>query len=147
MTAHNDLFTRDDLLAAAAGVARHDHLEKWGRAVLDALHSLIFTRTHSSPGGLMHTLESTAELLHARVSPFDGMMEAPPEVGRLYGAHRLAFDDLREHRDRVLGRLLDELAGLVLNHELGEVLWSDLVALGATAERPPAPQYDDDWDF
>lgn len=144
MTAMTDRFSHDDLMAAAAGVARRDHLEEWGREVLDALRDLIFHRSHRSPAALMDTLESTARLLHADVSPFDGMMEAPPEVSRLYGTHHMALDDLRSHRDKVLGRLLEELAGIALNVELGEVIWSDLVALGATAERPLAPTYDDD---
>ncbi|MFC7500576.1 hypothetical protein [Nocardioides sp. GCM10030258] len=115
--------------------------------MLDAIGILARERLDRGlPGGLVYTLQNTAELLGAPVSTFDGMMEAPPEINSLYGTHRMAFEDLPDHHDRVLGRLLDDLAGLVLSYELGEVLWSDLIRLSATREQPPAPMYASEWD-
>ncbi len=70
-------------------------------------------------------------ILRSPVNPFDGMLEAPSPIVRLYQAHKISMRELRPHRDEALQALLrDALAALY--DGAGPIARSAIDALGVS---------------
>lgn len=135
-----DLFTRSDLVAAATGAAgRPYHLKNWGQAVLDAVVRAVNQQGRQLvEWPLFDTLTNTATCLCLPATPFEGMVEAPRSVIDVYQAHKQELSLLVEVRGRVLGGVLEDLAGRVIE-QLQGTTWGELEAHGAVREQPPSP--------
>lgn len=76
-------------------------------------------------------------IMRSPINPFEGMLEAPSPIIRLYQTHKESMKDLRPHRDEALGLLLrDALAALY--NGIGPVAWTTFEATGNP--RTPLPK-------
>jgi hypothetical protein len=94
---------------------------------------------------LAHLAETTAELLAGVRTPFEGYLEAPPEVIALsqqYGSNiAAAADQLRAELRQVLDATLAVVWGLP---DSRRVTREQVPAQGVDPDQPPPPRDDDD---
>lgn len=78
-----------------------------------------------------------ASITRSPINPFEGRLEAPSPIVRLYQTHKESMKDLRPHRDEALELLLrDALAALY--NGIGPVAWTTVEATGTS--RTPLPE-------
>lgn len=86
---------------------------------------------------LAELVSDVLSILRSPINPFEGMLEAPSPIVRLYQTHKESMRDLRPHRDEALGLLLrDALAALY--DGIGPLVWTTVEASGIS-RTPPEP--------
>jgi hypothetical protein len=87
---------------------------------------------------LTEFVSDVLSILRSPINPFEGMLEAPSPIVRLYQTHKKSMRDLRPHRDEALGLLLrDALAALY--NGIDPVAWTTAEATGIS--RIPLPEH------
>ncbi len=85
---------------------------------------------------LARFVNEVLSILRAPINPFEGMLEAPSPIVRLYQAHKQSMKDLRTHRDEALEPLLRAaLAGLY--NSIGPIAWTTVEATDIARTPPP----------
>jgi len=91
-----------------------------------------------------HLAEFVSEvlsILRSPINPFEGMLEAPTPIVRLYQTHKESMRDLRPHRDEALGLLRrDALAALY--NGIDPVAWPALEVIGISRTPPEQARFD-----
>jgi hypothetical protein len=86
---------------------------------------------------LTEFVSDVLSILRSPINPFEGMLDAPSPIVRLYQTHKESMRDLRPHRDEALGLLLrDALAALY--NGIDPVAWTTVEATGIS--RTPLPE-------
>jgi len=101
----------------------------------DAMLELAITAT-PAPGArasdnrqLGQFVSDVLSILRSPINPFEGMLEAPSPIARLYQTHRESMSELRPHRDDALLSLLrDALAALY--NGIVPIAWTTVEAIG-----------------
>ena len=75
-------------------------------------------------------------ILRSPINPFEGMLEAPSPIVRLYQAHRETVKDLQSQRYQALEPLLRD-ALTVLYGGILPIAWATLEAAGIPRNPPP----------
>jgi hypothetical protein len=93
---------------------------------------------------IRHLTEFVSEVLSilwSPINPFEGMLEAPSPIVRLYQTHKKSMRDLRPHRDEALEALLrDALAALY--DGVGPLAWTALEVIGFCRTPPEQARLD-----
>ena len=142
-----DLVTAEDLLAAFAAVGDGPYyLADWGRAIIDSVERFTGTKAVDPLSGtLFSVLKDAAEKRYQFVTPFQGILEAPPEVIEIHQAHADALEHLLAVRDEVLSKVLSDLARRLIG-SLGDLRWGELARYDAIRAQPSRPAGFDDFD-
>lgn len=86
---------------------------------------------------LIELISEVLSIMRSPINPFEGMLEAPSPIVRLYQTHRESMKDLRPHRDEALKPLLrDALAALY--NGIDPLAWTSVEATGIS--RTPLPE-------
>ena len=81
-------------------------------------------------------------ILRSPINPFEGMLEAPSPIVRLYQAHKESLKDLRSHRYRALEPLLQDALAALYSGIL-PLAWATLEAAGIDRTPPPEAALED----
>jgi hypothetical protein len=90
---------------------------------------------------LTEFVSDVLSILRSPINPFEGMLEAPSPIVRLYQTHKESMKDLRPHRDEALEALLrDALAALY--DGVGPTTWPALEVIGISRTPPEQARLD-----
>jgi hypothetical protein len=90
---------------------------------------------------LAEFVSEVLSILQSRATPFEGMLEAPSPIIRLYQTHKESMKGLRPHRDAALELLLrDALAALY--NGVDPLAWTAVEATGISRTPPEQARSD-----
>jgi len=85
---------------------------------------------------LTQFVNEVLSILRSPINPFEGMLEAPSPIVRLYQTHKQSMKDLRPNRDKALEPLLQDALAALYN-SIGPIAWTTVEDTDISRTAPP----------